>query len=85
MAIIRLSTFLLIMLNLLTREPLIGSVRTSLGKEKREPEGATDRPPNLLLEARRYNGGGFEESSQNRLCHNGSAGLDGLHLRLQIL
>jgi hypothetical protein len=31
----RLSTFLLIVLNLLTREPLIGSVRISLGRRKK--------------------------------------------------
>jgi len=62
-----LSTFLLIMLNLLTREPLIGSVRTSLGQRKEKSrEGVTGPPLPPFIQAVRSNGAGFYGWSKNR-------------------
>jgi hypothetical protein len=51
------------MLNLLTREPLIGSVRTSLGQRKKKSRGVTGLPLPPLLQPTRCSGAGFEESS----------------------
>jgi hypothetical protein len=52
-----------------------------MAKKREEPEGVTGPSPTPFFKAPLYYGAGFDESGQNRCCHNGSAGGSSLVFR----